>query len=82
VRDRLRWLVAGFRDHGWMYDGPSLCRLLQTAGFVDVGEVSAGHTMISDPGELNLREREDESVFVEARAPDTDLERPLRRPSL
>jgi hypothetical protein len=40
---------------------------LETNGFSSVREVSAGQTMIPDPGELNLREREDESTYVEAR---------------
>lgn len=50
----------------WMFDGESLCGLLKYAGFQDARILPAGETMIRDPGELNLRERESESVFVEA----------------
>jgi hypothetical protein len=52
-----------------MYDGPSLCRLLEQQGFRDVRVWPAGETGIPIPGDLNLRERSPESVFVEARKP-------------
>lgn len=63
---RLRALVAGDRQHQWMYDGASLSRLLHAQGFVQAREVGAGETRIADPGALNLRERESQSVYVEA----------------
>ena len=62
-------LVDDRRQHRWMYDGASLAKLLQDKGFVDVTVLPAGKTGIADPGELNLREREDESAYVEARRP-------------
>jgi len=64
---RVLTAVTGDRDHHWMYDGPSLSRLLTAAGFVDVRVVPAGTTAIPDPGALNLTERSEESVYVEAR---------------
>lgn len=66
---RIRDCVVGPRHHAWMYDGPSLVRLLKEAGFTNVGEFPPGSTMICDPGELDLREREVETVYVEANAP-------------
>ena len=66
-RAHLRHMVFGQNAHRWMYDGPSLCRLLTREGFRDAREWPAGETGIPDPGSLNLRERSPESVFVEAR---------------
>jgi predicted SAM-dependent methyltransferase len=65
----LKSLLVGPRQHLWMYDAASLIRLLQSAGFRDVGELPAGSTTIPDPGELNLAERAGGSVYVEARRP-------------
>ncbi len=62
----LKQLYLGDRDHKWMYDGPSMCRLLAEAGFVDPQVAPSGTTRIESPGQLNLSERDPESVFVEA----------------
>ncbi len=64
--NRLKYLLAGDRRHLWMYDGPSLCRLLVASGFRNPSILEPGMTIISDPGELNLYEREFDSVYVEA----------------
>jgi hypothetical protein len=45
-----------------MYDSGYLVRLLEKHGFTDVESLPAGKTNICDPGALNLREREEESV--------------------
>ncbi len=66
---RLRALLIGDRGHKWMYDGPSLCKLLTQAGFNDPRILPPGETTIAAPGELDLRERYPESVFVEATRP-------------
>jgi ubiquinone/menaquinone biosynthesis C-methylase UbiE len=66
VAQRLKYLLLGDRDHLWMYDGPSLVRFMRDAGFQDVRIMPPGETMIADPGQLDLREREDDSVYVEA----------------
>lgn len=66
---RLRQLLSGGRGHRWMYDGPSLQRLVAAGGFADVEIVPSGETRLADPGELDLREREIESVYVEANRP-------------
>ncbi len=62
----LTYLLIGERHHLWMYDGASLCRLLRKAGFNNAQVLSPGKTTIADPGELDLFERAEESVYVEA----------------
>jgi SAM-dependent methyltransferase len=65
----LRFLITGDRYHQWMYDGPSLLKLLTEAGFESPRVLSPGETTLGDPGELDLYERQEESVYVEAVAP-------------
>jgi Uncharacterized protein conserved in bacteria len=66
-RSKLKMLLLGTRGHLWMYDGNSLRMRLKEAGFADITILPAGETTIPIPGALNLREREDASVYVEAR---------------
>ena len=68
-RKRLIQHLVGFRGHRWMYDAASLERLLESCGFTDVAAVGSGETSIPDVGDLDLREREEESIYVEARKP-------------
>jgi SAM-dependent methyltransferase len=69
ILPRTKWALIGPRHHLWMYDGPSLSKLLSGAGFADVAIMPAGLTKIEDPGGLDLEERADESVYVEASKP-------------
>lgn len=62
----LKYLLVGERHHLWMYDGASLCRLLGQAGFKEPQVLPPGKTTITNPGQLDLFEREQESVYVEA----------------
>lgn len=64
--DRLKYLVIGERHHLWMYDGPSVCRLLSVHGFREPRILASGSTLIPNPGGLDLYERAVESVYVEA----------------
>ncbi len=66
VLDRLKYLIVGERQHLWMYDGLSLSRLLCSIGFREPRILEAGSTTIQNPGKLNLYERSEESVYVEA----------------
>jgi predicted SAM-dependent methyltransferase len=66
LSQRLRILLVGTRHHQWMYDGRSLCKLLTKTGFTDVEILAAGQTRINNPGPLDLFERANESVYVEA----------------
>ncbi len=68
LRDKLRYLLIGPRGHLWMYDESSLAKLLTGEGFKNPQVLTGGHTMITDPGSLDLLERNEGSVCVEARA--------------
>jgi predicted SAM-dependent methyltransferase len=68
--ERLKQALVGNREHYWMYDAASLTKLLASAGFVNVRVLPAGRTHIADPGGLDLYERDDESVYVEANNPE------------
>lgn len=69
LAQRLRLAIVGPRHHHWMYDSESLCKLLSSSGFTDVLRRAPGTTGIQDPGALDLRERESESLYVEATRP-------------
>jgi predicted SAM-dependent methyltransferase len=69
LAQRLKALLAGSRNHLWMYDGKSLTRLLDSAAFVDIHVLEAGQTTINGPDALDLHERSDESVYLEAKKP-------------
>jgi predicted SAM-dependent methyltransferase len=69
VRARMKMALIGPRHHLWMYDGTSLARLLTDAGFTNVAIMPAGTTNIPEPGDLNLAERVDESIYVEGFQP-------------
>ena len=64
---RVLTLIVGTRHHQWMYDGNSLSKLLTEAGFSDPVVLPAGQTRINFTETLDLWEREDESVYVEAK---------------
>jgi hypothetical protein len=49
-----------------MYDADSLVRLVCEVGFERPSVLRAGNTTIPDPGELNLQERAEESIYIEA----------------
>ncbi|WDP88910.1 MAG: methyltransferase domain-containing protein [Desulfobacter sp.] len=66
IIEKIKYLIIGDRNHQWMYDGESLCRLLASGGFKEPQIMDVGSTNIAEPGELNLKERSPESVFVEA----------------
>ncbi len=63
---RLRMAVIGNRHHLWMYDGKSISRLLDKNGFKKIQILASGETTLSDYEPLDLNERADESVYIEA----------------
>jgi SAM-dependent methyltransferase len=65
---RVRFFFTGPRHHNWMYDGASLSKLLGANGFTSAKILPPGETTCDDVGALDLYERSDESVYVEARA--------------
>jgi hypothetical protein len=66
LAQRLSIALVGARHHQWMYDGTSLAKLLSKHRFSKVVVLEPGETTIPDAPSLNLREREEESVYVEA----------------
>jgi hypothetical protein len=67
LKERLRALVGVDRSyHRWMYDAKSLTRLLLVSGFRNPVIQPPGSTIIQNPEPLNLREREQWSLYVEA----------------
>ena len=66
---RMRSALIGPRNHLWMYDGRSLSELLCNVGFANVSVMPPGKTNITDPGSLDLEERPEQSVYVEAFQP-------------
>ncbi len=69
VRERIALALFGDPGHKWMYDARSMVRLLTEAGFAEAAAVPPGVTSIADPDMLDLREREGETLYVEARRP-------------
>jgi len=65
----LEWLLFGGRGHHWMYDARSLGALMAEAGFVEVETMEPCQTRITEPGGLDLRERQINSIYVEAARP-------------
>ena len=63
---RVKAAVVGGRHHHWMYDDKSLTKLIRENGFEKVYTVAAGQTGIAYVGNLNLSERHEESIYVEA----------------
>lgn len=64
---RIRVALFGHRFHHWMYDAPSFKRVLQKNGFTDIQQLPAGMTGIPFPTQLDLKEREDESFYLECK---------------
>jgi len=63
---KLKLAIVGVRNHLWMYDETSLIKLLKRVGFSDVRPIPPGQTRIKEPGKLDLLERADESICIEA----------------
>ena len=59
------YFSGGFREHQWMYDEKSLIKLLSSCRFKEVVALPPGKTNIPNERDLDLHEREDDSVFVE-----------------
>jgi len=64
---KIKYLCIGDRHHQWNYDAASLSNLLKKSGLQNPVALKPGVTTIPDPGELNLREREEESLYIEAK---------------
>jgi SAM-dependent methyltransferase len=69
LRQIMKGVIVGDRHHAWMYDARSAIQLLEDAGFQSTVSLVAGETTIPKPGLLDLLERQDDSIYVEGRAP-------------
>tara|TARA_B100000900_G_scaffold413752_1_gene438482 strand:+ start:1357 stop:2007 length:651 start_codon:yes stop_codon:yes gene_type:complete len=65
IKQKLQLFLTGYRHHQWMYDGNSLCKLLNSVGFKSVQVCTDGFTQISNPNGIDLYERPHDSVYVE-----------------
>jgi SAM-dependent methyltransferase len=63
---RLRIAVIGNRHHLWMYDSKSLYKLLENNGFKNIEILACGETTLSNDVQLDLYERAEESLYIEA----------------
>jgi SAM-dependent methyltransferase len=68
-KEQVRVLLMGDRNHRWLYDGPSIGKLMADAGFVSVAVLPPGRTGIAEPGALDLFERAGESAYAEGVQP-------------
>jgi predicted SAM-dependent methyltransferase len=66
IKQKISLFFNGYRHHQWMYDEKSLTKLIKTVGFRKVFICKAGETNIADPGNLNLYERSEDSIYIEA----------------
>jgi len=65
--DKFNLLISGYRHHQWMYNKESIKKLIETFGFINVKILDAGETIIETPGTLDLYERSDQSLYIEAK---------------
>ncbi len=63
---RLKCLMVGGRLHLWMYDAHSLVNLLVSAGFDNPTVLPPGQTTIAGLVNIDLAERAEESLYIEA----------------
>jgi predicted SAM-dependent methyltransferase len=66
IKQKISLFFNGYRHHQWMYDEKSLTKLIKTLGFRKIFICKPGETNIIDPGNLNLYERSEDSIYVEA----------------
>lgn len=65
-KEKIIFLIIGYRHHQWMYDSSSLHKLISNQGFNNIVEQIPGSTLIEKPDSLNLSERANESFYIEA----------------
>lgn len=64
-KEKILLFLNGYRHHQWMYDGASLSKMLLNNDFKEVEICSNGFTKIENPGNLNLYEQVETTVYVE-----------------
>lgn len=63
--EKIQLLLAGTRNHQWMYDEKNLQDLLYKKGFKKITVLIPGETMINHIDGLDLYERSEESIYIE-----------------
>ena len=66
LKSKILFFLVGYRHHQWMYDSKSLQKLLLNNGFNNPIEQTPGQTLIPHADGLNLSERSEESIYIEA----------------
>ena len=66
LKSKIQFFFVGYRHHQWLYDSKSLQKLLLKNGFDNPIEQSPGQTLILNTDGLNLSERSEESIYIEA----------------
>jgi len=66
MAQKFKILTLGTRQLLWRYDEDSLRQILQAYNFNNVFLLQAGETTISRPEPLDLSERSEESIYIEA----------------
>ena len=66
LKSKIQLFLVGYRHHQWLYDSKSLQKLLLNNGFENPIEQSPGQTLILNSDGLNLSERSEESIYIEA----------------
>jgi len=67
LKQKISVLLRGYRHHQWMYDENSLLKVLDKIGYKNVVSLKAGETTIDHVGNLDLFERQENSLYVEAK---------------
>jgi len=67
LKDKFKYLIIGDRQHQWMYDEKSLKEILIQNGYRDPEILEPGKTLIPNSGNLDLFERQEESLYMEAK---------------
>jgi len=65
-KEKIIFLLIGYRHHQWMYDFSSLKKLISKHGFNNIIEQYPGKSLIEKPDDLDLCERANESFYIEA----------------
>lgn len=66
LKQKIFLFMNGYRHHQWMYDGKSLSNLFREVGLKNIKVCAEGETFIKDSSGLDLFERAEQSVVVEA----------------
>jgi len=67
LREKIKFMIVGFRGHYAWYNPEALANTVRAKGFSDVRLLEFGETTIPEPGQLDLAERGVGNIWLEAR---------------